>query len=144
MSVGQWKAFVNNVLKGDAFTRLRIHCANNRTTCHLHYELFIRVHRETSAKFGYGHIQSQNEKVYFKKNCYPNIWCPFCKREHETFHHLFACNSGVFCPTSIQSTHLTSFSSEMSLSKLNKLENSSVDTPHIRRKYCELLSLSCH
>ena len=38
MSVEQWKAFVNNVIRGEAFTRLRIHCTNDRKTCHLYYE----------------------------------------------------------------------------------------------------------
>ena len=48
VSVGQWKAFVNNVIRDEAFTRLRIHCANNRKTCHLHYESFIE--RESTKK----------------------------------------------------------------------------------------------
>ena len=43
MSVEQWKAFVNNVIREEAFTRLRIHSANNRKTCHLHYESFGRA-----------------------------------------------------------------------------------------------------
>ena len=40
MSVQQWKAFVNNVIREEASTRLRIHCANNRKACYLHYESF--------------------------------------------------------------------------------------------------------
>ena len=43
MSVKQWKAFVNNVIREEAFTRLRIHRANNRKTCHLKYEPFSRA-----------------------------------------------------------------------------------------------------
>ena len=42
MSAEQWKAFVNNVIREEAFTQLRIHCANNKKTCHLHYESFSK------------------------------------------------------------------------------------------------------
>ena len=41
--MGQWKAFVNNVIREGAFTRPRIHCANNRKICHLYYESFSRA-----------------------------------------------------------------------------------------------------
>ena len=34
---------MNNVIREEAVTRLRIHCANNRKTCHLHYESFRRA-----------------------------------------------------------------------------------------------------
>ena len=60
--------------------------------------------------------------IYLQSNCTLISGVFFCKRDVETFDHFFACNFGVFCPTSIQSTHLTSYSSENSLSKLKKIK----------------------
>ena len=39
----QWKTFGNNVIREQASTRLRIHCANYRKTGSLHYESFSRA-----------------------------------------------------------------------------------------------------
>ena len=150
MSVEQWKAFVHNVIREEAFTRLRIHCAYNRKTCHLHYGSFSRAEYTKKLQPNLARVifkartRMFDIKVNFKKKYHLNIWCPFYKREDKTFDHIFACNCGVFCPTIMQSTHLTSFSTEQSLSKLKKLESSSVDIPDIGRKYCEMLILSCH
>ena len=149
MSVKQWKAFVNNVISEEAFNRLKIHCLNNRKTCHLHYESFSRADYIEKLQPNLARIifkartRMFHIKVNFKKKYHFNIWCPFCKREDETFDHLFACNSGVFCPTSIQSTHLTSFSAEKSLSKLKGI-GKFFCRYSIGRKYCELLNLSSH
>ena len=121
MSVGQWRAFVNNVIREEAFTRLRIHCANNRKTCHLHYESFVggeykeKLQPNLARVIFKARTRMFDIKVNFKEKYHLNFLCPFYKREDETFDHLFACNSGVFCPTGIHSTHLTSFSSEKSL-----------------------------
>ena len=126
-SAEQWKAFVNNVIREEAFTQLRIHCANNKKTCHLHYESFSRAEYTAKLQPNLARVifkartRMFDIKVNFKKKYHLNIWCPFCKREDETFDHIFACNCGVFCPTTIQSTHLTSFSTEKSLSKLKKI-----------------------
>ena len=43
MAAQQWKAFVNNVIREEAFTRPWIHCANNRKSSHLHCESFSRA-----------------------------------------------------------------------------------------------------
>ena len=127
MSVEQWKAFVNNIISEEAFTRLRIHCANNRKTCH--YESFSRVEYTEKLQPSLARLifkaraRMFDIKVNFKKKCHLNIWCLFCKKEDETFDHLFACNCGVFGPTILQSTHLPqlpSFSTEKSLSKHKK------------------------
>ena len=127
MSVEKWKAFVNNVIREEAFTRLRIHCANNRKTYHLHYESFSRAeytekHQPNLARVILkARTRMFDIKVDIKKKYHGNIWCHFCKRENETFDYLFACNCGVFCPTVLQSMHLTSFSTEKSLSKRKKI-----------------------
>ena len=147
ISVEQWKAFMNNVIREEAFTRLRIHCANNRKTCHLHYESFSSVEGIKKLQPDLARVIFKartrimfNIKANLKKKYHLNIWCPFCKREDD---HWFACNSGVFCPTSIRRTHLASFSAESHCPNLRKLENSSADIPDIGKKYCELLILSC-
>ena len=65
-------------------------------------------------------------KVNFKKKITLIFGAPFCKREDETFDYLFACNSGVFSPTYIQSTRQrqTSSSSEKVLPKLKVFSQS--------------------
>ena len=83
-------------------------------------------------------------KLTSKRNIILIFGVPFAKREDEIFDHLFACNSDVFYPTNIQSTHLTSIFTKSHCQNLKELENSSVDTPDIWRKYRELLILSCH
>ena len=146
----QWIAFVNNVIREEAFTRLRIHCVNNRKTCHLHYESFSRAQYTEKLQLNLTRVifkartRMFDIKVNFRKKYHLNIWYSFCKREDETFDHIFACNCGVFCPTIIQSMHLTSFPLKIHCQNLRKLENSSVDIPNIARKYCEMLILSCH
>ena len=150
MSAEQWKAFVNNVIREEAFTQLRIHCANNRKTCHLHYESFSKEEYIEKLQPNLARVifkartRMFDIKVNFKKKYHLNVWCPFCNREDETFDHIFACNCGVFCPTTIQNTHLTSFPLKSHCQNLRKLENSSVDIPDIGRKYFEMLILSCH
>ena len=106
MSVEQWKAFVNNVIRKDAFTRRRIHCTDNRKTCHPHYGSFSRAEYIETLQPNLARVifkartRMFDTKFNFKKKYHLNIWCPFCEREDETFDHLFACNSSVFCPTS--------------------------------------------
>ena len=123
----QWKAFVNNVIREEAFTRLTIHCAKNRKTCHLHYESFStaeyieKLQPNLARVIFKARTRMFDTKVNFKKKYHLNSWCPFCKREDETFDHLFGCNFGVSCPTNIQITHLTSLSAGKSLSELKKI-----------------------
>ena len=81
----QWKAFVSNVTREKAFTRLRIHCANNRKTCHLHYESFSRAEYIEKLQPNLARVilkagtRMFDIKVNFKKKYHLNIWCPFCK-----------------------------------------------------------------
>ena len=86
ISMEQRKVFVNNVIREEAFTRLRIHRANNKKIWHLRYESFSRAEYREKLRPNLARVTLKarmrmfNISVNFIKKYHLNIWCPFCKR----------------------------------------------------------------
>ena len=114
MLAEQWKAFVNNVIREEAFTQLRIHCANNRKTCHLHYESFSKEEYIEKLQPNLARVIFKTRtrmfdiKVNFKKKYHLNIMfgVPFAKGKMRLLTIFLLCMQ-LWC---ILSHHYTEYS----------------------------------
>ena len=104
MSKQQWKTFATDRIKHHAFEHLTSQCGTNRKTMHLKYSKLGQTTYFTALKPKYAKVifkartRMYDIKTNFTEKYVGNTFCPFCRRNAESFEHIFKCQDGLICP----------------------------------------------
>ena len=115
MSKQQWKTFVTDRIKHHAFEHLTGQCGTNRKTMHLKYSKLGQATYFTALKPKYARVifkartRMYDIKTNFTEKYEGNTFCPFCRRNAESFEHIFKCQDGLICPLNTYDITLESF-----------------------------------
>ena len=60
-------------------------------------------------------------KANFKEKYENNAFCPFCRRDAESFEHIFKCHDGLICPLNRRGITLESFAEFTDVSVLKRI-----------------------
>ena len=101
--------------------QLMAQCKSNKKTMHFTYHLVKRAEYLEKLEPNLARTvfktrgQMFDIKVNYKNKYSNDLSCPFRKMETETFHHLFECISGLYCPSSLRNIQFSNFFNEVSL-----------------------------
>ena len=115
MSKQQWKTFVTGRIKHHAFKHLISQCENNRKITHLKCSKLGQSTYFTALKPKYARVtfkartRMYDIKANFKEKYKNNTFCPFCRRDAESFEHIFKCQDGLICALNRHGITLESF-----------------------------------
>ena len=107
-----WKRIVNDRIKHVAFLSLTEMCSADKKTCLLSYSKLMRApylskfKPEVARMVFRARVGVYDIKDNFKRKYDGDLNCPFCRQFHESFEHIFQCNSGIFCRRSLWGTTL--------------------------------------
>ena len=129
-----WKSLVKSTINQVAFSKLVETCFTCRKTSHLTYSRLKtskylheldpqRVRFIFRAKVGILDL-----KINFKKKYAQDLLYPVCRRDQETFEHVFSCNVGLCCDNSLKGMSLTSLSNEASIQSLRSVAQFLINT----------------
>ena len=115
MSKQQWKTFVTGRIKHYALEHLTSQCETNRKTMHLKYSKLGQSTYFTALKPKYARVifkartRMYDIKTNFTEKYEGNTFCSFCRRDAESFEHIFKCQDGLICSLNKHNTTLESF-----------------------------------
>ena len=117
MSKQQWKTFVTDRIKHHAFKHLTGECETNRKTMHLKYSkfgqstcMYFTVFKPKYARPTFkARTRVCDIKANVKEEYEGNTFCPFCRRDAESFEHIFKSHDGLICPLNTHGITLESF-----------------------------------
>ena len=115
MNKQQWKTFVTGRIKHHSFNHLISQCETNRKTMHLKYSKLGQSKLFTAVKPKYARVifkartRMYGFKANFKEKYENSTFCPFCRRDAESFEHIFKCEDGLICPLNRHCITLESF-----------------------------------
>ena len=122
-----WKSLVNSTINHVAFSELVETCSTGRKTSHLTYpglktsKYLDELDPQHARVIFRAEVRILDLKINFKKKYAQNLLSPFCRHDQETLEHVFSCNVGLWCNSSLKGMSLTSLSNEASIQSLRRI-----------------------
>ena len=113
-----WIIYIKSTINQVAFSKLVETCSTCGKTSHLTYsrlktsKYLHELDPQHARVIFRAKVRILDLKINFKKKYAQDLLCPFCRRDQETFEHVFSCNVGFWCNNFLRGMTLTSLSNE--------------------------------